>query len=399
MRLAAGWTCPTWRPSSPTRPPRSTSRTPATSASLSRARPRSVGWRATPARSPSPASIRSAWALSPRRAAMGQTSPSATCSRSGIHMAAGTGLSGFMAFRDEEAYLRGVPVRHLHDPRDDGARRAHLRRAALSGRTSYGVRDKAPDWVGTQTGLWAICAGVYLASMGPQGMREVGETILRRAHYAARRLAALPGVSACRWVRASSKSSPSALTAPARRSPRSIEALLERGIFGGRDLSTDYPQLGQSALYCVTEVHTRGDIDRLARRALGGARMSAIGGEQGGVHNEAVARRMRKKLERQRSAAARGWPAARLPRSALGRADRHGARAAGRTRRDPAAGRRRGRRSARGCTAAAARAATLARRRPCRRSASRSFSVTSCAFPRCASASTSPSTSARAPAR
>ena len=41
-------------------------------------------------------------------------------------------------------------------------------------------------------------------------------------------------------------------------------ALLERGVFGGRDLSGDYPWLGQSALYCVTEVHSRADIDRLA---------------------------------------------------------------------------------------------------------------------------------------
>ena len=35
------------------------------------------------------------------------------------------------------------------------------------------------------------------------------------------------------------------------------------GIFGGKDLSRDFPELGQSALYCVTEVHTRADVDRL----------------------------------------------------------------------------------------------------------------------------------------
>jgi glycine dehydrogenase subunit 1 len=40
-------------------------------------------------------------------------------------------------------------------------------------------------------------------------------------------------------------------------------ALREREIFGGKDLSRDFPQLGQSALYCVTEVHTQADIDRL----------------------------------------------------------------------------------------------------------------------------------------
>jgi glycine dehydrogenase subunit 1 len=41
-------------------------------------------------------------------------------------------------------------------------------------------------------------------------------------------------------------------------------ALRARGIFGGLDLSEQYPELGQSALVCVTEVHTRSDIDRFA---------------------------------------------------------------------------------------------------------------------------------------
>jgi glycine dehydrogenase subunit 1 len=41
------------------------------------------------------------------------------------------------------------------------------------------------------------------------------------------------------------------------------EALVTRGIFGGKDLSREFPALGQSALYCVTEVHTQADIDQL----------------------------------------------------------------------------------------------------------------------------------------
>jgi glycine dehydrogenase subunit 1 len=40
--------------------------------------------------------------------------------------------------------------------------------------------------------------------------------------------------------------------------------LLDRGIFGGKDLSADFPELGNSALFCTTEVHTKDDIDRLA---------------------------------------------------------------------------------------------------------------------------------------
>jgi glycine dehydrogenase subunit 1 len=41
------------------------------------------------------------------------------------------------------------------------------------------------------------------------------------------------------------------------------QALLARDIFGGKDLSAEFPSLGNSALYCVTEVHTKADIDRL----------------------------------------------------------------------------------------------------------------------------------------
>ena len=42
------------------------------------------------------------------------------------------------------------------------------------------------------------------------------------------------------------------------------KALLEKGIFGGKDLSAEFANLGQSALYCVTEIHTKEDIDTLA---------------------------------------------------------------------------------------------------------------------------------------
>ena len=53
-------------------------------------------------------------------------------------------------------------------------------------RTSFGhLRDKAKEYVGTQTALWGITAGVYLATMGPKGMQEVGETIMIRVHVSA----------------------------------------------------------------------------------------------------------------------------------------------------------------------------------------------------------------------
>ncbi|MBR6736447.1 MAG: aminomethyl-transferring glycine dehydrogenase, partial [Oscillospiraceae bacterium] len=42
------------------------------------------------------------------------------------------------------------------------------------------------------------------------------------------------------------------------------KALLKKGIFGGKDLSKDFPQYGQSALYCIGEMTSADEIDRLA---------------------------------------------------------------------------------------------------------------------------------------
>jgi glycine dehydrogenase subunit 1 len=42
------------------------------------------------------------------------------------------------------------------------------------------------------------------------------------------------------------------------------EALLGYKIIGGKDLSFDFPEMGQSILFCVTEIHTKDDIDKLA---------------------------------------------------------------------------------------------------------------------------------------
>jgi glycine dehydrogenase subunit 1 len=42
-------------------------------------------------------------------------------------------------------------------------------------------------------------------------------------------------------------------------------ALRAKGIFGGKDLSGEFPDLGNSALYCLTEIHSKEDIDKLAQ--------------------------------------------------------------------------------------------------------------------------------------
>ena len=130
-------------------------------------------------------------------------------------------------------------------------------------RTSYGLRDQGRDWVGTSAGLWTIAAAVYMSLMGPQGFRELGDTILKRSHYAAGRLAAIPGVKQLfgpGFFKEFVVNLDGAGTTVA-----AVNAeLRKRGIFGGYDLSQQLPELGQSMLVCVTEVHTQDDIERLA---------------------------------------------------------------------------------------------------------------------------------------
>ena len=101
-----------------------------------------------------------------------------------------------------------------------------------------------------------------MALMGPEGFAEVGRLIVGQSHYAARRLADLDGVRLL-FPEGFFKEFVVVFDETGRTVSEVNRALLERGIFGGKDLSSDFPELGQSALYCVTEVHARADVDRL----------------------------------------------------------------------------------------------------------------------------------------
>ena len=246
--------------------------------------------------SPSPASIRSVWASSRRRAPTGPTSPSVTCSRwaSTWRPAPASPASWPSATRRPTcASVRSPSTRSSRrrcpesTPSLSCSAGAPPTGCATRPRTSWAPRPVCGPSARPST--WRAWGRGACARWG---RRSCGGPTMPPAAWLPCR------ASACRSGRASSRSSPSASTAPAGASAEVNEALLARGIFGGRDLSADYPQLGQSALYCVTEVHTKADIDRLADGAGGGALMNAIGGEQGGVRDEEVAGRMAEKLER-----------------------------------------------------------------------------------------------------
>lgn len=180
----------------------------------------------------------------------------------GVHMNAGGGVGGYIATRDEERYVRefnGFLVSITETERQGEYGFA----LASSHQTSYGMREAGKDWTGNSVYLWAIAAAVYMALLGPKGFRELGELIIARSNYAARRLGAIGGVR-LPFAAGFFKEFVVNFDATGRSVAEINRRLLgEHAIFGGKDLSNDLPELGQSALYCVTELHTAADIDRL----------------------------------------------------------------------------------------------------------------------------------------
>jgi glycine dehydrogenase subunit 1 len=135
---------------------------------------------------------------------------------------------------------------------------------SLMHQSSYGSREKGKDWTGNSTYLWAIASAVYMSMLGPAGFQELGSVILQRSHYAARRLAEIEGIHVP-FASGFFKELVVNVDETGRTIADLNRALPKAGIFGGQDLSASFPELGQSALYCITELHTRADIDRLVR--------------------------------------------------------------------------------------------------------------------------------------
>ena len=100
--------------------------------------------------------------------------------------------------------------------------------------------------------------------MGPQGMYELGETIIQNVNYAIGKLSEVPGIRANVFKNSNFQEFVVDFTKTGKTVQEINKALLGEKIFGGKDLSKDFPWLGQSALYCVSELTTADDIEHLA---------------------------------------------------------------------------------------------------------------------------------------
>jgi glycine dehydrogenase subunit 1 len=173
----------------------------------------------------------------------------------GLHQWFGGAHGGFIAVHDDPRFIMEMPSRLFGLTTTDVPGEYGFGDVAYD-RTSFAHREEGKEWVGTAAALWGIAAGVYLALMGPHGMRELGEVLLARTRYAQLRLDEIPGVAlgdgAAHLREFTIDVEEAGLTASA-----VVGALRGRGIEPG--VPVDEHRL----LVCVTEMTTQADIDRL----------------------------------------------------------------------------------------------------------------------------------------
>lgn len=179
----------------------------------------------------------------------------------GIGMYAGGGQGGFIATNDAMKYVKEFKdlMFGITETTKEGE---YGFGEVLFDRTSYGSREKGKEFTGTSTGIWAITAAVYLSLMGPKGMEETGRTIMQMSQYAAKELSRIRGVK-LKFRTPFFKEFVLNFDKTGKSVAKINKALLKHGILGGKDLSKELPELGQSALYCVTEARTEDDIEKL----------------------------------------------------------------------------------------------------------------------------------------
>jgi len=182
----------------------------------------------------------------------------------GIPMYWGGGLAGFLGIPAKPEYIYESPILFigLAPSVKEGE---HVYGQIYYERTSYMQRDQGKDFSGTTSNLFGIIAGVYLALMGPKGMHEIGETIMYQTRYAMSLLSNIKGVRVPFRSIPHFKEFVVNFDGIEKTVSEVNKFLLEEKIFGGKDLSKDFPEFGNSALFCVTEMHTKEDIDRLAQ--------------------------------------------------------------------------------------------------------------------------------------
>lgn len=165
-------------------------------------------------------------------------------------------FAGIIATRTE--FIRQLPGRIVGQTTDAAGNRAFC--LTLSTREQHIRREKATSNICTNQALIALMATVFMAVYGKQGLRELAEQNLSKAHYLA---GAMPPRFAGSFFNEFVVDCGAIGTTPEQLN----EALLDRKIIGGIPLDRFYPELKGSMLLCATEMNKRAELDAFRETA------------------------------------------------------------------------------------------------------------------------------------
>ena len=164
----------------------------------------------------------------------------------GMPVSYGGPYLGYMATITK--HMRKLPGRIVGETVDSKGERAFV--LSLQAREQHIRREKASSNICSNQALCALTAGLYMATMGPNGMAEAARQSMAKAHYLAAGLTAIPGIA---MKYAGEYFDEFVVEMP--KADEALKALEDAGILGG------LPVEG-GVLWCATEKAAKSELDR-----------------------------------------------------------------------------------------------------------------------------------------
>ncbi len=167
-------------------------------------------------------------------------------------------LLGILACKQEIKMIRAMPGRIIGMTTTiDETQRAFV--MSLQTREQHIRRGEATSNICTNNALCALASAVYLSLLGKNGIHELSEHILAKTKYAIKKFGSIDDVDVPLFKAPHFKEF--TIHFKSRHSDDVLRKLLEHKICGGKSLVSEFPELGESVLTCVTELHSKQQID------------------------------------------------------------------------------------------------------------------------------------------
>lgn len=172
----------------------------------------------------------------------------------GVPVGFGGPMVGYFCVKRES--IRAIPGRIVGRTQDAHGRRGFV--MTLRTREQDIRREKATSNICTNQALMALAATVWMSALGKHGFRMLAEACVQKAHYAARELCRIPGVS----LQFPNDRFAFEFVVNCGRDAAAVrDELLKVGIVAGLPLGAYDQSLSNCLLMAVTETKTKAQID------------------------------------------------------------------------------------------------------------------------------------------